>query len=71
VDLERVRVERLANEISMQLHQFGGSVLRHADDVGDVERWRKAARRAGRLLREPIRTGVSDDRLKVWVALGP
>ncbi len=71
VDLERVRVERLAGEIAGQLRLGGGRVLRLTDNVDDVDRWRRAARRAGRVLGMPIRTGVSLDRRKVWASEGP
>jgi hypothetical protein len=60
VDLEEARVERLAEEIAGQLQAYGGSILRLGTDVEDVERWRRAARRAGRQLGVSIRTGVSD-----------
>ena len=71
VDLEGVRVERLAEEIADQLQQHGGSILRLATDVENVERWRRAARQAGRRLGVTIRTGVSNDRSKVWASEGP
>ncbi len=66
VDLEKVRVERLAMEIADQLVAGHGSVLRLADGVGDVDRWRRAARRAGRILGVSVRTGVSPDQARVW-----
>ena len=66
VELERVRVERLAEEIAGQLRAGYGNVLRRTDAVDDVDRWRRAARRAGRLLGVPVRTGVSFDRSRVW-----
>lgn len=66
VELERVRVERLAAEIADQLVAGHGNVVRCADAVDDVDRWRKAARRAGRILGVPIRTGVSFDGGRVW-----
>lgn len=71
IDLERVRVERLAGEIAGQLRDHGGSILRLAADVDDVGRWRRAARRAGRQLGVSIRTGVSADRTRVWASEGP
>ncbi len=67
VDLETARVERLAGEIAEQLLVGQGSVLRTADGVGDVDRWRRTARRAGRILDVPVRTGLSPDRSRVWV----
>lgn len=65
--VQRVRVltgadenerERLAKEIADQLVAGHGSVVRW---TADVAAWRSAARRAGRLLGVPVRTGVSDD----------
>jgi hypothetical protein len=66
VDLEKVRVERLAVEIADQLVAGQGSVLHLTDGLGDVDRWRRAARRAGRILSVPVRTGVSPDGTRVW-----
>lgn len=71
IDLEHARVERLAREIARQLRAGGGSVCRLVVDIDDVERWRRGARLAGRILGMPVRTGVSDDREKVWVSEGP
>jgi hypothetical protein len=53
-------------EIADQLVAGHGSVLHLADGLGDVERWRRAARRAGRILAVPIRIGVSPDGTRVW-----
>jgi hypothetical protein len=61
------QVELLAKQIADQLVASHGSVVRWTDSVGDLELWRTAARRAGRVLRVPVRTGVSDDGSKVWV----
>lgn len=58
VDLERVRVERLAGELVPWLRERG-SVLVETSGIESVERWRRAARRAGRLLGWRVRTGVS------------
>jgi hypothetical protein len=71
IDLERVRIERLADEIAGQLLAHGGSILRLSTDVGDVNRWRRAARLAGRRRGIVMRTGVSEDRTKVWGSEGP
>lgn len=38
VDLERVRVEQLADEIAAQLRHGGGSVCRLTADVDDIAR---------------------------------
>jgi hypothetical protein len=42
-------------------------VVRWTAELPDVDDWRRAARRAGRLLGARVRTGVSDDGTKVWV----
>lgn len=63
VDLEAVRVERLAEEIVESL-RAAGSVHAAIADVDDVDRWRRAARRAGRLLGWHIRTGATSE--GVW-----
>lgn len=63
VDIEAVRVERLANDLVEQL-RAKGSVQAALADVEDVDRWRRAARRAARMLGWHIRTGVSSER--VW-----
>ena len=59
--------ELLANEIAGRIVANHGSMVRRTTEVADVEQWRKAARRAGRILGVPVRTGVSDDGAKVWV----
>ena len=58
IDLERVRVERLAKDIVCELRVEGTARARVAE-VESVERWRAAARRAGRMLDWHVRTGVS------------
>lgn len=63
--LERQRVERLAQELVPELRDRGQVYARTAD-LESVERWRAAARRAGRLLRWHVRTRVSDDGSFVW-----
>ncbi len=63
VDIEAVRVERLAQHLIEGL-RARGSVQAALEHVDDVERWRRAARRAGRALGWHIRTGVSAER--VW-----
>jgi hypothetical protein len=65
-DLERQRVERLAHELAPALRDRGQVRTGPRDD--DVDRWRRAARRAGRLLGAPIRTGRSADG-GAWAAL--
>jgi hypothetical protein len=49
IDLEKVRVERLAARLVPDLRGAGMSRSPIAD-IDDVTRWRRAARRAGRLL---------------------
>jgi hypothetical protein len=71
VSLERARIDRLAEEIARQLNEHGGGVVRLTANVDDVERWRRAARQAGRRLGIIIRTGVSRDGEKVWASEGP
>lgn len=61
------QLELLAKQIAEQLIAGHGSVVRWTASIADVELWRKAARRAGRILSVPVRTGVSDDGDKVWV----
>jgi hypothetical protein len=67
LDLERERFERLAEEIAEQLVAHHGGVTRLASTVEDVDLWRRAARRAGRVLGVSVRTGVAPDGSKVWV----
>jgi hypothetical protein len=64
-DLERHRVERLAAKLVAVLRERG-EVRAETEALESVERWRAAARRAGRLLRWRVRTGVSRDRRYVW-----
>ena len=59
--------QRMAREIAAQIVAGQGSVVRWTAELPDVDDWRRAARRAGRLLGVRIRTGVSDDGTKVWV----
>lgn len=66
IDLRLIRRDRLAGEIVDQLRAGYGSVVRDASAMPDVGLWRAAARRAGRLLGVPIRTGVAPDGSRVW-----
>lgn len=59
--------QRLAQEIADQIVAGQGSVVRWTAELPDVNDWRRAARRAGRVLGVRVRTGVSDDGTKVWV----
>lgn len=63
IDIERARVERLAEEI-VPLLQQQGYAIQSLEAVEDVDRWRRAARRAARILGWRIATGIGDDR--VW-----
>ena len=65
VDLERERVEALARTLVPLLRERGSVVVSTAA-VEDVERWRRAARRAGRMLGWRTRTGVLADGSRVW-----
>lgn len=65
VDLERHRREKLARGIAERLRRSPDRVLVE-DPEHDVERWRRAARRAGRLLGWKVRTGVVEDG-RCWV----
>jgi hypothetical protein len=65
VDLEASRVEQLAAELVPILRDRGGVVV-DVEQLDSVDRWRRAARRAGRLLGWSVRTGVSADGSRVW-----
>lgn len=67
IDLCAVRLERLTEEIAAQLIRHRGAVTRRTSEVVDVDLWRRAARRAGRVLQTRVRTGVAPDGSKVWV----
>ncbi len=67
VDLERERVEALARELAPMLRERG-SLMADTADLDDVERWRAAARRAGRLLGWRVRTGVVAEGTRVWAS---
>jgi hypothetical protein len=71
VGLDGARVERLALVIAGELRAGHGSTCHFTDAIGDVELWRRAARRAGRILGVAIRTGVAPDDSKVWACEGP
>ncbi len=66
VDLERARVNALAREIAAAFQRSGRDVLVvETADLEDVERWRRAARRAARLLGIHVRTAISRDGTRV------
>jgi hypothetical protein len=60
IDLERRTVERLALELQPRFKERG-TLVADVEDVGNVERWRKAARLAGRSLGQPVRAMLSSD----------
>jgi hypothetical protein len=68
VNLERRTVERLALELEPCFRE-SGTLVADVGEVGDVERWRKAARLAGRSLGQPVRTMVSSDGSTVFAFL--
>jgi hypothetical protein len=71
-DLERARVETLARELAKMFQQASRGWPRvDTAQLEDVERWRRAARRAGRLLGIHVRTGVTHDGRRVWMVEGP
>jgi len=63
------RLRKLASVIAGELREGHGSTIHSVDKIEDVELWRKAARRAGRLLGVPVRTGVAPDRSRVWAVV--
>lgn len=67
VDIERRKVEALALAMVPILREQGALIVDTAE-IESVERWRKAARRAGRLLNSPVRTGLVADGARVWAA---
>ena len=64
-DLERVRVERLAADITADLRAYG-YVRVGVGEVDSVDRWRRAARRAGRILGWRVSTATGSG--WVWVS---
>ena len=66
VGIEAGRIERLARQLSPDL-AADGTVSVPTATVADLGEWRAAARKAARGLGEPVRTGVSGER--VWAAL--
>ena len=64
------RIGRLTDRLVDEL-RFNRTLVCGTDSVGDVDEWRRAARRAGRRLGIVIRTGVSYDGTRVWVTEGP
>ena len=56
INLEQWTVEKLATELKPRFFKESGTLLAGVADVGSVERWRKAARLAGRSLEQPVRS---------------
>jgi hypothetical protein len=61
IDLEQWTVERLAIELRPRLEEYG-TLMADVDEVRNIQRWRKAARLAGRSLGHPVRTTMSSDK---------
>jgi hypothetical protein len=68
IKLEERVLESIARRLAPVLGERG-IVTANVGEVDSVERWRKAARRAGRHLGYPVRTAVSTDRTMVWAVL--
>jgi hypothetical protein len=67
IDLDRRRVERLARVLAPRLAE--GMVTASVEEIDSVEQWRKAARRAARLLGYRVCTAVSNDGEMVFAVL--
>lgn len=70
VDIERVRVDRLAADLLPLVRDAfaGPGMLKVATaDIEDVERWRRAARACARTLGVSCSTSVSGDGSFVWI----
>lgn len=70
VDIERVRVDRLAEELLPAIREaFAGPGIYKVSTAGldDVERWRRAARACARELGVSCSTSVSADGSFVWI----
>lgn len=67
VDLERRQVEALARQLVPELRERW-SLIVDATALDNVDRWRRAARRAGRILDWHVRTGLVADGARVWAA---
>lgn len=67
VDLEERKARALADHLLPVLRDRG-SLLVDAADIEDCERWRRAARIAGRRLGVRVRTGVTGGGERVWAA---
>ena len=70
VDIERVRVDRLAAELLPAIRDAfaGPGMLKFSTaDIEDVDRWRRAARACARRLGVRARTALSADGGSVWI----
>ena len=65
INLEQWTVERLALELEPRFNE-SGTLVADVEEVGNIGRWRKAARLAGRSLGQPVVTRVSSDRSTVF-----
>lgn len=66
VDLDGIKVQRIARRIAPTLGSRGNVIL-PADSGESADLRRRAGRRAGRMLGERVRTGVTQDG-RVWVS---
>lgn len=64
VSIDQGLVDKLALRLAAEL-RGRGSLTRDVTEIEDVTVWRKAARKAGRILGHSVRTGVSGS--NVWV----
>lgn len=64
VSIDQGLVDKLALQLAAQM-RGRGSLSADVADIENVDVWRKAARKAGRILGHNVRTGVSGSR--VWV----
>ena len=64
-DIEDGRIDRLAREIAPVLREQG-HVLVSASEIESVDQWRRAARKAGRILGWRVTTKVSADGSRVF-----
>jgi hypothetical protein len=63
--IERRKVETLAAQVLPALRDRG-SLMVDVEHVADIDRWRRAARLAGRQLGCRVRTGVVGEGARVW-----
>jgi hypothetical protein len=68
IKLEEWVLDSIARRLAPVLAETG-IVKADVAEIESVERWRKAARRAGRQLGYPVRTAVSTDGGMVWAVL--